>query len=264
MIATIVCGFALCYAEVASTLPVSGSVYSYATIGEFVAHLMGWTLLSVYVVTTAAVAGGWTGYFHNLVSGLGLEIPKALLTIPSQGGIVNLPAVIVTLVITWLLSRGTKESKRVNNIMVLIKIGIVVFFIAFAPRAVFFAFLGFDALATSAEVKIRNVIPIGIIASLVICTIIYVVVCLVMTGMVSYKELDVPEAMAYVLEVVGQDKVAGIIAIGAVGIMAVIFYIYATTRVFFAMSRDGLLPESFAKINKDRSTNIYSLVNRNW
>ena len=130
---TIVCGFAaLCYAEVASTLPVSGSVYtySYATIGEFVAHLMGWTLLSVYVVTTAAVAGGWTGYFHNLVSGLGLEIPKALLTIPSQGGIVNLPAVIVTLVITWLLSRGTKESKRVNNIMVLIKIGIVVLFIA--------------------------------------------------------------------------------------------------------------------------------------
>ena len=184
MIAPIVCGFAaLCYAEVASTLPVSGSVYtySYATIGEFVAHLMGWTLLSVYVVTTAAVAGGWTGYFHNLVSGLGLEIPKALLTIPSQGGIVNLPAVIVTLVITWLLSRGTKESKRVNNIMVLIKIGIVVLFIAvgvfyvkpenwipFAPyglSGVFagseysFAFLGFDALATSAEeVKIRNAI----------------------------------------------------------------------------------------------------------
>jgi APA family basic amino acid/polyamine antiporter len=280
MIAAIVCGFAaLCYAEVASTLPVSGSVYtySYATIGEFVAHLMGWTLLSVYVVTTAAVAGGWTGYFHNLVSGLGLEIPKALLTIPSQGGMVNLPAVIVTLVITWLLSRGTKESKRVNNIMVLIKIGIVVLFIAvgvfyvkpenwipFAPyglsgvfaggAAVFFAFLGFDALATSAE-EVKNPqrdLPIGIIASLVICTIIYVVVCLVMTGMVSYKELDVPEAMAYVLEVVGQDKVAGVIAIGAViGIMAVIFaYIYATTRVFFAMSRDGLLPESFAKINK--------------
>ncbi|OFD69905.1 amino acid permease [Bacillus mycoides] len=260
MIAAIVCGFAaLCYAEVASTLPVSGSVYTYS------------------YVTTAAVAGGWTGYFHNLVSGLGLEIPKALLTIPSQGGMVNLPAVFVTLVITWLLSRGTKESKRVNNIMVLIKIGIVVLFIAvgvfyvkpenwipFAPyglsgvftggAAVFFAFLGFDALATSAE-EVKNPqrdLPIGIIASLVICTIIYVVVCLVMTGMVSYKELDVPEAMAYVLEVVGQDKVAGVIAIGAViGIMAVIFaYIYAATRVFFAMSRDGLLPEYFAEINR--------------
>ena len=185
MIAAIVCGFAaLCYAEVASTLPVSGSVYtySYATIGEFIAHLMGWTLLSVYVVTTAAVAGGWTGYFNNLVSGFGLEIPTELLKIPSQGGIVNLPAVVITLVLTWLLSRGTKESKRVNNIMVLIKIGIVILFIAvgafyvqpenwtpFAPygisgifaggAAVFFAFLGFDALATSAEeVKIHNVI----------------------------------------------------------------------------------------------------------
>jgi APA family basic amino acid/polyamine antiporter len=274
MIAAIVCGFAaLCYAEVASTLPVSGSVYaySYVTIGEFVAHLMGWTLLSVYVVTTAAVAGGWTGYFHNLVSGLGLEIPKALLTIPSQGGMVNLPAVFVTLVITWLLSRGTKESKRVNNIMVLIKIGIVVLFIAvgvfyvkpenwipFAPyglsgvftggAAVFFAFLGFDALATSAE-EVKNPqrdLPIGIIASLVICTIIYVVVCLVMTGMVSYKELDVPEAMAYVLEVAGQDKVAGVIAFGAV----IFAYIYAATRVFFAMSRDGLLPGYFAEINQ--------------
>ena len=112
MIAAIVCGFAaLCYAEVASTLPVSGSVYtySYATIGEFIAHLMGWTLLSVYVVTTAAVAGGWTGYFNNLVSGFGLEIPTELLKIPSQGGIVNLPAVVITLVLTWLLSRGTKE-----------------------------------------------------------------------------------------------------------------------------------------------------------
>jgi APA family basic amino acid/polyamine antiporter len=290
MIAAIVCGFAaLCYAEIASTLPVSGSVYtySYATIGEFVAHLMGWTLLSVYIVTTAAVAGGWTGYFHNLLNGFGVEIPRSLLTIPTQGGTLNLPAVIITLLLTWLLSKGTKESKRVNNAMVLIKIGIVVLFISvgifyvkpenwipFAPygisgifaggAAVFFAFLGFDALATSAE-EVKNPqrdLPIGIIASLVICTIIYVIVCLVMTGMVSYKKLDVPEAMAYVLEVVGQDKVAGIIAVGAViGIMAVIFaYIYAmqTTRVFFAMSRDGLLPKSFAKINKKTEAPVFS------
>jgi APA family basic amino acid/polyamine antiporter len=208
-----------------------------------------------------------------------------LLTIPSQGGIVNLPAVMITLTLTWLLSRGTKESKRVNNAMVLIKISIVVLFIAvgvfyvkpanwipFAPyglsgvitggAAVFFAFLGFDALATSAE-EVKNPqrdLPIGIIASLTICTIIYIVVCLVMTGMVSYKELNVPEAMAFVLEVVGQDKVAGVIAIGAViGIMAVIFaYIYAATRVFFAMSRDGLLPKSFAKINKKTEAPVFT------
>lgn len=288
IIAAVVCGFAaLCYAEIASTLPVSGSVYtySYVTIGEFVAHLMGWTLLSVYILTASAVASGWTGYFYNLVSGFGLEIPKALLTIPSQGGIVNLPAVIITLVLTWLLSRGMKESKRVNNAMVLVKIGIVVLFIAvgafyvkpenwvpFAPyglsgilaggATVFFAFLGFDALATSAE-EVKNPqrdLPIGIIASLAVCTIIYIAVCLVMTGMVSYKELNVPEAMAYALEAVGQNKVAGVIAVGAViGIMAVIFaYIYAATRVFFAMSRDGLLPEFFAKISKKTGAPTFS------
>ncbi|WP_242261294.1 amino acid permease [Bacillus cereus group sp. BfR-BA-01453] len=280
VLAAIICGFiALCYAEIASTLPASGSVYtySYATIGEFVAHLVGWSLLLIYIVATAAVAAGWTGYFHNLIKGFGLEIPKALVTIPSHGGIVNLPAVIITLILAWMLSRGTKESKRINNIMVLIKIGMILLFITvgifyvkpmnwipIAPyglsgvftggAAILFAFTGFDILATSAEeVKDpkRN-LPIGIIASLIICTIIYIMVCLVMTGMVSYKELNVPEAMAYVMEVVGQGKVAGAIAAGAViGLMAVIFSnMYAATRVFFAMSRDGLLPKSFAKVNK--------------
>ncbi|MGE7426551.1 amino acid permease [Bacillus thuringiensis] len=280
ILAAIICGFiALCYAEIASTLPASGSVYtySYATIGEFVAHLVGWSLLLIYIVATAAVAAGWTGYFHNLIKGFGLEIPKALVTIPSHGGIVNLPAVIITLILAWMLSRGTRESKRINNIMVLIKIGMILLFITvgifyvkpmnwipIAPyglsgvftggAAILFAFTGFDILATSAEeVKDpkRN-LPIGIIASLIICTIIYVIVCLVITGMVSYKELNVPEAMAYVMEVVGQGKVAGAIAAGAViGLMAVIFSnMYAATRVFFAMSRDGLLPKSFAKVNK--------------
>ncbi|PEU79061.1 amino acid permease [Bacillus cereus] len=280
ILAAIICGFiALCYAEIASTLPASGSVYtySYATIGEFVAHLVGWSLLLIYIVATAAVAAGWTGYFHNLIKGFGLEIPKALVTIPSHGGIVNLPAVIITLILAWMLSRGTRESKRINNTMVLIKIGMILLFITvgifyvkpmnwipIAPyglsgvftggAAILFAFTGFDILATSAEeVKDpkRN-LPIGIIASLIICTIIYVMVCLVMTGMVSYKELNVPEAMAYVMEVVGQGKVAGAIAAGAViGLMAVIFSnMYAATRVFFAMSRDGLLPKSFAKVNK--------------
>ncbi|HDX9669175.1 TPA: amino acid permease [Bacillus cereus] len=279
VLAAIVCGFiALCYAEIASILPVSGSVYmyAYATIGELVAHLVGWMLLSIYILATAAVASGWTGYFHNLISGLGLEMPKSLLMIPSQGGMMNLPAIVITLIITWMLSRGTKESKRINNIMVLIKIVMVILFIVvgvfyinpgnWVPltpygisgvltggAAVFFTFMGFDILATSAEeVKDpqRN-LPIGIIVSLIICTLIYVIVCLVMTGMVSYKELNVPEAMAYVMEVVGQGKVAGVIAVGAViGLMAVIFSsMYAATRVFFAMSRDGLLPKSLAKIN---------------
>jgi APA family basic amino acid/polyamine antiporter len=137
VLAAIVCGFiALCYAEIASILPVSGSVYTYAyaTIGELVAHLVGWMLLSIYILATAAVASGWTGYFHTLISGLGLEMPKSLLLmIPSQGGMMNLPAIvitlIITLIITWMLSRGTKESKRITNIMVLIKIGMVILFI---------------------------------------------------------------------------------------------------------------------------------------
>ncbi|EAO56936.1 Amino acid permease [Bacillus thuringiensis serovar israelensis ATCC 35646] len=200
--AAIVCGFiALCYAEIASILPVSGSVYTYAyaTIGELVAHLVGWMLLSIYILATAAVASGWTGYFHTLISGLGLEMPKSLLMIPSQGGMMNLPAIvitlIITLIITWMLSRGTKESKRITNIMVLIKIGMVILFIIvgvfyikpgnwvpFTPygvsglsaswAAAFFTFMRFDILVTSAEeVKDpQRKLPIGIIVSLIIVT----------------------------------------------------------------------------------------------
>jgi basic amino acid/polyamine antiporter, APA family len=279
ILAAIVCGFAaLCYAEFASTIPVSGSAYAYTyiTVGEFIAHLMGWTLLSVYVLTTSAVAGGWSAYFGGFLEGFGIHLPKALTTIPGNGGIINLPAVLIILFITWLLSKGTKESKRINNAMVAVKIGVILLFLVvgvfyvkpdnwtpFMPfgiegvlagaSAVFFAFLGFDALSTSAE-EVKNPqrdLPIGIIASLAVCTFIYVAVCLVMTGMVSYRELNVPEAMAYVLHVVGHDAVAGIVAAGAIiGIMAVIFaYIYATTRIFYSMGRDGLLPKAFASIN---------------
>lgn len=288
ILAAIVCGFAaLCYAEFASTLPVSGSVYTYtyATIGESVAHLMGWTLLSVYILTTATVASGWSSYFNQFLEGFNLGLPKELVTIPADGGIVNLPAIMITLLITWLLSRGTKESKKVNNFMVLVKLVVIGLFVIvgafyvkpenwtpFAPfgiegimagsAAVFFAFLGFDALSTSAE-EVKNPqrdLPIGIIASLVVCTLIYVVVCLVMTGVVPYTELNVPEAMAYVLHAVGQDTVAGIVTIGAIiGIMAVIFaYIYAATRVLFSMSRDGLLPKSFSKTNEKTGAPVFS------
>lgn len=288
ILAAIVCGFAaLCYAEFASTLPVSGSVYTYtyATIGESIAHLMGWTLLSVYILTTATVASGWSSYFNQFLEGFNLGLPKELVTIPADGGVVNLPAIMITLLITWLLSRGTKESKKVNNFMVLVKLVVIGLFVIvgafyvkpenwtpFAPfgiegimagsAAVFFAFLGFDALSTSAE-EVKNPqrdLPIGIIASLVVCTIIYVLVCLVMTGVVPYTELNVPEAMAYVLHAVGQDAVAGIVTIGAIiGIMAVIFaYIYAATRVLFSMSRDGLLPKSFSKTNEKTGAPVFS------
>ncbi|MED4135990.1 amino acid permease [Priestia megaterium] len=196
MLAAIVCGFAaLCYAEFTSTIPFSGSVniYLYITIGEFAAHLMGWVLLSVYLLTTSAVAGGWSAYFNNFLKSFGFLLPKELITIPPDGGLFNLPAIAGTLFITFILSRGTKESKKVNNFMVIVKLSIVVLFIIvgifhvqpmnwtpFMPygisgvfvgsAAVFFAFLGFDALATSAE-EVKNPqrnLPIGIISSLIV------------------------------------------------------------------------------------------------
>ncbi|MCA6609221.1 amino acid permease [Bacillus safensis] len=279
-IAAIVCSLAaLCYAEMASALPVFGSayIYSYTTMGELVGHLMGWTLLSVYMLTASAVASGWSSYFNSLLEGFGISIPHQFLAGPEQGGYMNLPAIIIALLIAWILSRGTKESKKFNNIMVFVKLGIIVLFIVvggfyvqpanwqpFMPfgaegviagaAAVFFAFLGFDAISASAE-EVKNPqrnLPIGIIGSLLICTIIYIVVCLVMTGMVHYTKLNVTEAMSYVLQSVHQNSVAGIISVGAViGLMAVIFANnYAATRIAYAMGRDGLLPKVFSKTNK--------------
>ncbi|WP_242647261.1 amino acid permease [Priestia megaterium] len=288
MLAAIVCGFAaLCYAEFTSTIPVSGSVYTYLyiTIGEFAAHLMGWVLLSVYLLTTSAVASGWSAYFNNFLKSFGFILPKELITIPTDGGLFNLPAIAVTLFITFILSRGTKESKKVNNFMVIVKLSIIVLFIIvgifhvqpmnwtpFMPygisgvfagsAAVFFAFLGFDALATSAE-EVKNPqrnLPIGIISSLIVATLIYIIVCLIMTGIVPYYKLNVTEAMAYTLHSIGADITANIIAIGAViGITAVIFAnIYAATRILFSMSRDGLLPKVFSKTNRKTGAPIFS------
>ncbi|MFS0655424.1 amino acid permease [Bacillus sp. 179-C3.3 HS] len=279
-IAAIVCSLAaLCYAEMASAVPVFGSAYtySYITMGELVGHLMGWTLLSVYMVTASAVSSGWSSYFNSLLEGFGVAIPHEFLVGPQQGGFMNLPAILVALLITWILSRGTKESKKFNNMMVFVKLGIIVLFIGvggfyvqpdnwqpFMPfgfegviagsAAVFFAFLGFDAISASAE-EVKNPqrnLPIGILGSLLICTIIYIVVCLVMTGMVHYTELNVTEAMSYVLQRVQQNSVAGIISVGAViGLMAVVFANhYAATRIAYAMGRDGLLPKVFSKTNR--------------
>ncbi|MGR3205113.1 amino acid permease [Bacillus glycinifermentans] len=288
ILAAVACSLAaLCYAEISSALPVYGSayIYSYTTMGEIVGHLMGWTLLSVYMVTSSAVASGWSSYFNNLLEGFGLSIPKQLLTTPEHGGIMNLPAIMITFVITWILSQGTKESKKFNNAMVIVKILIVALFIIagsfyvkpenwqpFMPfgaegvitgaAAVFFAYLGFDAISASAE-DVKNPqrnLPIGIIGSLVICTMIYILVCLVMTGMVPYSQLNVPEAMSYVLQVVNQNAVAEIISVGAViGLMAVIFAnTFAATRISFAMSRDGLLPKVFSITGKKSGAPVWN------
>lgn len=288
IISAIVCSLvALCYAEFASTVPTSGSAYSYiyVSLGEIFAHLVGWCLIMGYTVSTATVAGGWAAYFNGLLREFGINLPKSLLTIPTEGGIVNLPAVLVVLFVTYLLSKGTKESKKVNNIMVIVKLAVIVLFIGvgvfyvkpqnwhpFMPygakgvfagaASVFFAFTGFDAVSTSAE-EVKNPqknLPIGIVLSLITCTVIYIIVCLVLTGMTSYKNLNVGDAMSYALSLVGQGWAASLLSVGAIiGILAVMLaYSFGASRILFSMSRDGLLPKAFSKINKKTGVPVLS------
>lgn len=288
IISAIVCSLvALCYAEFASTVPTSGSAYSYiyVSLGEIFAHLVGWCLIMGYTVSTATVAGGWAAYFNSLLKEFGINIPKSLLTIPTEGGIVNLPAIIVVLFVTYLLSRGTKESKKVNNLMVIVKLAVIVLFVGvgafyikpqnwhpFMPfgakgvfagaASVFFAFTGFDAVSTSAE-EVKDPqknLPIGIVLSLATCTVIYIIVCLVLTGMTSYTNLNVGDAMAYALSLVGQGWAASLLSVGAViGILAVMFaYSFGASRILFSMSRDGLLPKKFSKLNKETGVPVLS------
>ncbi|WP_099224132.1 APC family permease [Listeria costaricensis] len=269
----------LCYAEVSSSIPCSGSIYGYAwvVLGQFPAHLLGWTMIGVYILTAATVANGWTGYFNALLLDFHITLPEELLHTPIQGGLINLPSVIIVLVISFLLTRGSKESKMVNNMMVLIKLVIITLFIVvgvfyvepgnwtpFAPFGVqgifagaataFFSFLGFDALATTAEeVKdVQKTLPKAIILSVLVATTLYVAVCLIMTGMMKYTFLDVPEAMTFVMKVAGQDVVAAIIAAGSViGILAVILaFILGSSNIIMSMGRGGFLPKTFSTMNK--------------
>ena len=275
------CLAALCYAELASTIPSSGSTYTYlyVSVGEIVAYTIGWVLIGGYVLTAATVANGWSSYFSRLLAGLGVEIPKEFYTLPALGGCGNIPAIIIVLLITFILSKGTSSSKLVNNLMVAAKVGIVILFIVvgvfyveptnwtnnFAPSGfsgvmlaattVFFAYLGFDAISTSAEEAInpQKSLPRSIIITLLICTAFYIVVCLVLTGMVPYSQLGKGDALAYVLEVVGQGKIAGIVSLGAVlGLLAgPLATMYASIRILYTMSRDGLLPKKLSELNKN-------------
>ncbi len=286
ILAGIACALAaFCYAEFSSSIPVSGSVYTYtyATMGELIAFLIGWDLMLEYVIALAAVATGWSAYFQSLIAGFNIHVPALLASAPGsgKGGIVNLPAMIIILLITALVSRGVKESTRFNNIIVFLKIGIVLLFIftgikyvkpenwtPFMPfglegvitsaATVFFAYIGFDVIANaSEEVKRpqRNM-PIGIVASLAICTILYVVVSLVLTGMVPYTKLNVGDPVSFALNFVGQNSIAGIISVGAiVGITTVLLaLLYSQIRLTYAMSRDGLLPKVFAKVHPKLQT----------
>ncbi|RID82419.1 amino acid permease [Peribacillus asahii] len=288
IIAAIVCALAgMCYSEFSSAVPVTGSAYTYGYIvfGELIAWLVGWALLLEYGLAVAAVATGWSAYLSALLEGFNITIPKAISGSfnPADGTYINVPAIAIIFATAFLLTLGIKESTRFNAIMVFIKVFVILLFIGvgvfyvepanwqpFMPfgmtgvmngaALVFFAYLGFDAVSSAAEeVKSpqRNM-PIGIIGSLFICTILYVTVSLVLTGMVSYTQLNVSDPVSFVMQLVHQDWIAGIISLGAVvGMMTVILVMcYGGTRLLYAFGRDGLLPKIMCELSKKYKTPV--------
>jgi APA family basic amino acid/polyamine antiporter len=322
ILTAVACGFAaLCYAEFAAMVPVSGSAYTYAyaSLGEFVAWIIGWDLIIEYAVGNIGVAIGWSGYFRELIGHFGIEMPAWLATDPRTahlaaaalaGGatdvsttflasavtsapvilgipvIANLPAFLAVALITVVLVIGIRESANTNNAMVILKIGIILFFIAvgaflirpsnwtdaaqggFAPNGfagisaaaaiIFFSYIGFDAVSTASE-EAKNPardMPFGIIASLVICTVLYIALSLVMTGIAPWRTLGTPEPMITALAgangppaLINASRF--IVALGAVIAMGSVLLVFqlGQPRIFFSMARDGLLPKAFAKVH---------------
>ena len=296
-----VCGLAaLCYADLAAMIPQAGSAYaySYATLGELVAWIIGWDLILEYAVGNIAVAIAWSGYLSSLLGSFGLELPAhlthgyrtallssdpavhALLqTAPRIAGVpllLNLPAAVIVLAITALLYIGVQESARANNVMVVVKLLVLGLFVVigvahinpenytpFAPNGwrgihqgaaiVFFAYIGFDAISTAAEETRdpqRNM-PRGILGGLAVCTLIYVIVGAVATGLVPYTQLKAADPLSRALEVAGLAKASAVVAAGAVVSLTAVLLVfqYGQPRIFFAMARDGLLPAWAAKIH---------------
>lgn len=297
IIAGLACAFAaLCYAELASVLPVSGSAYTYAytTLGEIFAWIMGWLLLLEYGVAASTVAVGWSGYLVSFLKDFGVMIPPewanpygmaiTLADGATATGLFNAPAFLSLMGLSCLLVLGVKESATVNNITVVIKLCVIVLFIAvgvfyvqsehwhpFIPEntgvdgeygwsgilraagVISFAYVGFEAVSTAAQ-EARNPqkdIPIGILGSLAICTVLYMLVALVLTGIVPFKTLNVPDPIALAVDAIGMPWLAFLIKIGAiVGLFSVMLVLlYGQTRIFYSMSRDGLLPHFFSKVH---------------
>lgn len=300
----------LCYAEFASMIPISGSAYTYtyATMGEFMAWSIGWDLILEYLFASATVAVGWSGYFVSFFKDFGVVFPKELCSSPfiytvangwqTTGAYFNLPAVFIVVVITLLLIRGIKESAAFNNLMVIIKIAVILLFIAvgfffiktanyhpFIPKntgtfghfgfsgiirgaaVIFFAYIGFDAVSTAAQ-EAKNPqrdMPKGILGSLAISTVLYILMALTLTGVVSYTLLNVPDPIAVGVDALGSSlnwfrpiiKIAALAGLTSV----VLVMLMGQPRIFFTMSKDGLLPPAFSKIHpKHKTPYVSSLV----
>ncbi len=314
ILAAVGCAFAgLCYAEFASMIPVAGSAYtySYATMGEFIAWIIGWDLVLEYAVGAATVAVSWSRYLLELLASFNIHLPKALVSSPWEsvtlsdgtiytGGILNLPAIAIVLILSAILIRGTQESSRINNVLVVLKILVVIMFIilgwqhidpanydpyipantgkfenfgwtgiATGAAVVFFAFIGFDAVSTAAQ-EAKNPkkgMPIGILGSLLICTILYVLFAHVMTGLLNYKEFAgdaKPAATAFATTGYDFLQTGLIIAILAGYTSVMLVMLLGQSRVFYSMSKDGLLPKFFGQIHsKFRTpfkTNMFFMV----
>jgi len=297
VLAGIACGFAgLCYAELASMIPVAGSAYTYAyaTMGELVAWIIGWDLVLEYSLSSSTVAVGWSAYAVTLLGEMGITVPARLTAAPgspvllhdgsSVTALFNLPAVVICLTLTALLVIGIRESAQVNTTIVILKVLVLALFVAVGARyinpanlhpfippntgefgsfgwsgilrgagIIFFAYIGFDAVSTASQ-EAKNPgrdIPIGILVSLAICTVIYIAVGLVMTGLVPYTQLNVASPIAVAVQATGLPWLPPIINIGAIcGMSSVILVnLLAQSRIFYSMSRDGLLPPIFARLH---------------
>lgn len=331
VLTAVCCGFsALCYAEFASRIPVSGSAYTYAyaSFGELVAWIIGWDLLMEYAIGNIAVAISWSEYFVNLMEGLHIHIPHYLTTdylsasrsfkeasaellkggtlesltqnvrsgysawinAPHIGNfrlIADIPALAIVFFITWLVYTGIRETRRATNMMVVFKIIVLIaviaigfFYVApanwspFLPNgfggmmkgvsAVFFAYIGFDAISTTAEEceNPQRDLPRGMIYSLIICTILYILIALVLTGMVSYKELQVGDPLAFVFKRVGLNQISYIISFSAVIATASVLLVFqmGQPRIWMSMSRDGLLPKAFSRIHPKYKTPSFATI----
>ena len=295
ILAGLACAFAaLSYAELASAVGGCGSAYgySYAAFGELIAWIIGWDLLLEYAISVAAVANGWAGYFNNALSALGIGLPEALTKAPKLGGMVNLPASLIILLLMGLLIAGVKHSAKINNIMVAIKLATIAVFIALATAhvnpenwqpfmpfgwfqtlpdgktvgvfagasIVFFAYVGFDAVSTAVEeaANPQRDVPFGIVVSLVFCTVIYIIVSALLTGVVHYDALNVASPVAHALNLLGFHWASALVATGVIAGLTTVMLVlyYGLTRIIFAMARDGLLPSFFNNLHEKTQTPI--------